>query len=352
MSIMPGHKALGLLAQLEFERWIDAQDVTVRNKYFRGCWIAALRGGDFYAIRTSFFVHQEIRLENGLREAINAIIENRQFHALCSSLNSAGFDTIHCFPVTNSRKFSTGDVKWKIYRYENERLVHEDPDRYFSVWRGRGRVSRPRQWMASTVEKFKKLDEKSLTSLVLPQLFYNDFFKGRYKANVMDPYDTDGFMISYDGRVFPIEVKEKFPFNHQQIGRTIGIDVGRILMMLRICLPLNTNGLYIVREVEETAERKLVGWKVIRLDELLMKCSWNVQAGGPGMASSAGGAGSPTSTILIPYRVFSELTPEIFSDNYFRQHATLTESARRRAQEFVTELSNRFRGGNRHHPAA
>ena len=342
MSIMPGHKALGLLAQLEFERWIGEQNEIVRNKYFRGCWITALKGADFYALRTCFFVSPEVVLEPEIEETLSGHAGNRQFHAMCSSLNSAGFDVVYCFPVVKEKDFRTTDVKWRIYRYLKESLVEEDPDRYFSVWYGRGRVSRPREWVARTVEKFKRLDEKALTSLVLPQLFYNGLFKGRYRANTMDPYDTDGFIISYDGKVFPVELKEKFPFRHQSMGSTIGVDVGRILMMLRICVPLDANGFYIVREVEETEERRLVGWRLIRLDELLVKCSWNVQAGGPGMASSAAGAGSPTSTILVPHKAFSEMTPEIFSDGCLRRYATLTEGTRRLAQDFIAQSLNRF----------
>jgi len=345
-SIMPGHKALGLFAQLEFERWVQEQDETVRNKYFPGCWIAALRGAEFYALRTCFFVPHEVQLKEEATDTVRNLVASRQFQAMCSSLNSAGLDVVYCLPVVDARRFTIGDVRWRIYRYQNERLVEDDPERYFSAWRGRGRASRPREWVKETVAKFRRLDEIALTSLVLPQLFYNDLFKRMYRANTMDPYDTDGFIISYDGKVFPLELKEKFPFEHQTIGSTIGVDIGRVLMLLRICMPLDANGFYIVREVEETRERRLVGWRAIRLDEVLMKCSWNVQAGGPGMASSAAGAGSPTSTILLPHRVFSDLTPGMFSDNYLRQHATLTESTRRLAGEFIAKLSRQF-GGDR-----
>ena len=196
--------------------------------------------------------------------------------------------------------------------------------------------------MPSTVDKINDLEADALTSLALPQLFYNGFFKAIYKAGTMDPYDTDGFIISYDGRVYPIELKEKFPFEHSAIGETIGVDAGRILMMLRICLPLNANGFYIVREVEATPERELVGWKVMHLDEVLMKCSWNLQSGGPSMASRAGGRGSRTSTILMPYRAFSNLTAETFSDNNLRRNATLTENIRQTAEEFMRRLHQEF----------
>jgi len=57
-------------------------------------------------------------------------------------------------------------------------------------------------------------------------------------------------------------------------------------MMLRICLPMNINGFYIVREVEETEERRFVGWKIIRLDELLMKCNWNLARAEPNINDS------------------------------------------------------------------
>jgi hypothetical protein len=337
-EIMPGNKALGLLAQLDFENWVMSQGVNVQNKYMQGCWLVASRSDDFYALRTCFFVWPEVVKAGALPSLIQGLERSRQFHGMCSSLNNSSLDVIHCFATFSGSQPTLTDVSWNIFRYRNERLAEQSPDRYFAGWKGRGRRSLGKPWKDETTHKFNQLNGASLTRIVLPQLFYNGFFKGVYSAGTMDPYDTDGFVVSYDGRVFPVELKEKFPFEHQSIGKTFGVDAGRILMLLRICLPTNSNAFYIVREVDESSHRGFVNWKFIRLDEVLMKCSWQLQAGGPGMASSATSAGSQTSTVLIPYRCFSTLTPEVLSDGYLGEISSLSENARDVAKEFLKKM--------------
>jgi hypothetical protein len=344
-QVMPGNKALGLLAQFEFNKWLDKYSYTKKDKFFPGCWIVALKNEEFYALRTCFFVHSEIINLCDLNNVVNSLKSDRRCHVLFSSLKSVGLDVIYSIPIVDGESFSLSDVTWKIYRYTQEDLVEEKLDKYFSIWKGRGRPSRPREWSDILIKKYKNLSEKDITQITLPQFFYNDVFKKTFKASTMDPYDSDGFVISYSGKIFPLEIKEKFPFNHQQIGKTIGIDVGRVLLLLRICVPLNMNAFYIVREVEETSERKPLGWKIICLNEILMKCSWNVQAGGPGMASSPSEAGSPTSTILLPYREFTDMTPEFFSEENLMKRSSLTDNAKAVAREFLGKLSQVFEGG-------
>jgi hypothetical protein len=352
---MPGNKALGLLAQLDFERWIQKQADTVKNKYFPGCWVTSLKDEYFYALKTCFFVIPRIERNSDVLSIIQEMQSNRQFHALNSALKTAGFEVLHCMPVIDREPATIKSVGWRVFRYYNERLEEQDNTKYFGQWEGRGRPSNPKPWKPETEVKFQGMNGEDLTSLVLPQLFFNGFFKAIYKASVTDPYDTDGFIISYDGKLFPVELKEKFPFSIKRPPKDqtrivppqlndlrLGVDVGRVLMMLRICLPLNTNGYYIVREVENNTERKLKSWKYIRLDEIIMKCSWNVQAGGPGMASGAKGAGSDTSTIIIPYSTFSDLDTDTFSDITLKEHGTLTEGTKRMAEEFAIRLKKKF----------
>ncbi len=62
---------------------------------------------------------------------------------------------------------------------------------------------------------------------------------------------------------------------------------------------MNTNALYIVKEVDD--QRNLVQWLGIRFTDLVRSCSWGGQAGGKGMSGGA------SSTIKIPKAAFSEL---------------------------------------------
>lgn len=341
-TIMGGNKALGLIAQLEFEKWVQAKSEIVRNKHFPGGWIVALKRQDFYALRTCFFVWPDIETAENLQQTVKGLTGNAQFHRLCSSLQAAGFDTVYCFGTSSNPVPRIDSVRWKTFHYENEGLKEMDQQAYFGHWVGRGRVSTGRAWESNTLSYVRKLDDISLSRLVMPQLFYNGFFKAVYRASTADPYDVDGFMVSYDGKVFPLELKEKFPFDHQLVGKAVGVDIGRILMLLRICLPINANAMYIIREVDDSHDRNLIGWKSVYLDEILMKCTWQQMGGGPGMASSAGGAGSPTSTIIMPHHIFSPMSEATFSDESLRRHATITESTRQSAMEFLEKSRSVF----------
>ena len=169
----------------------------------------------------------------------------------------------------------------------------------------------------------------------MTQVFYNSFIKGRYKLTISDPYDADGFIISYSGSVFPLEMKEKYPFD-TNTGSRLGVDVGRILMLLRICLPLNSNAMYIVREVANTEDRDFVGWKMARLDTILLKSYWQGIGGGRGMTGGA------TQTITMPYEEFEDITVDTLSEDHLNEISQMSEVVRRQADAFRREVERLF----------
>jgi len=172
--------------------------------------------------------------------------------------------------------------------------------------------------------------------LVLNQAFFSSFVKERMRKPIADPYDVDGFFVSYDGKILPVEIKEKFPFAATR-GRLLGIDAGRILMLLRLCLPLNCNGLYIIREVEDSEKRRFVGWKMITLDSIVMNCNWALQAGGTGMT------GGPTQTVTFPYDAFEDLTPGSFSDEKLHEIGEFSKSIKEKVAAFEVEVEKFIR---------
>ena len=95
-----------------------------------------------------------------------------------------------------------------------------------------------------------------------------------------------------------MEIKEKFPGQNRE-DKFFGIDAGRVMMLLRICLPNDANAIYLIREVDKRAG--FVGWKYITLSDIIMTSSWNLQAGGRGMGGQA------TTNIRLPYDYFTVL---------------------------------------------
>lgn len=329
-GIMGSNKAMGLVAQADFQTWVQEIGGNVQRKYFRGCWVMSPKGSTA-SRRMCFFIHDKIESKESMQSAIETLIESRIFHALCSSINRSGLSVFYCIPIGEANTRNLDSLNWTIFKYSHEDLVPLDAEQFFTAWPGTGRVGRGRPWDSYVVHRYRSINLQILESVALNQVFFNSFVKGRMRKPVADPYDVDGFFVSYEGKIVPIEIKEKFPFEASGV-RLLGIDAGRILMLLRISLPLDCNGLYIIREVEDSEERRFVGWKMTTLDSIIMNSNWTLQAGGRGMT------GGPTQTVTFPYDTFSNLTIETFSDESLHRISEFSSIIREKAAAFQSEV--------------
>ncbi len=185
--------------------------------------------------------------------------------------------------------------EWACFRYLNEQLVPFDAISFFGKWvgnRGRANINK-KVWDEDVNARFRDMDDADVTAMVTAQAFYYGFLKVKLRKPFNDPYDVDCFVASHQGTVLPVEIKEKSAGGGDG-DSFFGIDAGRILMLLRLCLPVDANAAYVVREVREGGSREFLGWKVLTLDRLIMSASWNLQAGGVGMG------GGNTQTVLMP----------------------------------------------------
>ncbi len=95
------------------------------------------------------------------------------------------------------------------------------------------------------------MEKQKLESMLLNELFYTGYLKSILKKPTNDPCDVDGFIISLSQKhILQIEMKEKFPVLKKR-ERYFGIDAGRIMMLLRVCIPNDSNAIYIIRQVTE-----------------------------------------------------------------------------------------------------
>lgn len=329
---MNNNKAMGLLAQAEFEKWAR-ENQSVKPKYFDGCWILSPKGYTA-SRRFCFMIHGKLEKKERIAEIIKNILLKRGYHALFGSISRTGLGVTYCIP-TGDDDTDFENINWKLFRYQDENLTEINSYAFFNGWPGnRGRASTGREWDAIVAERYETLDLKLLDSLVLNQVFYNSFIKGVFKKPLDDPYDTDSFIVSYEGKIFPVEIKEKFPFTTGK-NKKFGIDAGRILMLLRICLPLDCNGLYVIREVTKE-NRKFVGWKMMTLDSMIMNSNWNLQAGGTGMR------GGSTQTVTFPYEVFSDMDNGSFSDNKLHEMSKFSDRVKEKAKDFFDEAAKLF----------
>ena len=338
------NKAKGLLAQALFRREIKRGSFSrYKRKFFDGCWVLAPKRSDFFRFRFCFFTHPALfHGDPGDRadpEDIMGDTEGLKFRMVAGFLNRAGMGVMYALP-TGSQPVPPEGIRWLLYRYErdSEQLERVEPATFFSRWVGRGRPSRGRRWSEGVKKAYMELEEEELLMLLLNEAFYTVFLKGRLRKPVSDPYDVDGFLLSYStGTVLPLEIKEKFPAGSGD-NAFFGIDAGRVLMLLRICLPNDANAFYLIREVEEDGRRFLC-WKFMPLSEIIATASWNLQRGGRGMG------GQETQTIRLPYSSFERLDPRILSDEHLRKIASLPDEVKRLAAEFRKTLEREFGEG-------
>jgi hypothetical protein len=332
-SIMGHNKAKGLVAQIEFRKWVRSNLGTAAQKHFEGCWILPARELP-YSRRVCFFVDQSVRSDNETDERVRQLLGDKGFHGLCSSLRATGLGVAYYIASSDSKP-SIERLRWHGYFYSNDQLIPLDEMKTYREWGTGGHASKARtKWESPTEKRYSELSPEELTDILLPQLFYNKVLKDKFKIVTPDPYDCDGFIVSYDGKVFPLEIKEKSPI--EGTTQKYGIDAGRLLMLLRVCLPLDANAFYIIRELESGGTRKFSKWKFISLDNVIMKSSWNLMPGGTGM----GGGG--TSTIILPYDAFGDLSTDTFSDDALRGLSPLTGKVKEQAASFAREIEGRL----------
>jgi hypothetical protein len=346
----PRNKAKGLLAQAVFSQEIDAgkfgQDA--KEKIVSGCWLLAPKETSFYKFRHCFFVHPSvIRTDNQHREPKNVLDQRyRPFHAIAEFMNNAGIRVIYVITQTKNgdlpfeeiRNRNFRNIKWQFFLFQNGNFIVTDPTKLFAEWGGGiGRPSRGTEWDQITetrMEELRRKKQEIISELFLNELFFTGFLKSVIRKSVNDPYDTDCFLISISQKhIFPMEIKEKFAGGNTG-NEFFGIDAGRVLMLLRICLPNDANAIYLIRELDQAGN--FIGWKYMTLSDIVMTSSWNLQAGGTGMG------GQSTQTIRLPYTDFKYFKPDELSEDNLKKLGNLPKHVKSIAEDFRNELSQRF----------
>lgn len=343
----PKNKAKGLLAQGIFNKEIrqsvfgnDALD-----KIMPGCWLLSPKESNFYKFRFSFFVHP-IVVENTTeisnpKELLGD--KYRPFNAIAEFLNNAGIGVVYVvastedgkLPAKNISEGKYDDIRWNFFLLRNGNFIATNPEEFFSKWGGgRGRPSHGGEWETKIKDELLKAGTEVLTAFLLEELFYTGYLKATLHKSINDPYDVDAYLMSLSQQhIFPMEIKEKFPAG-DGAGMFFGIDAGRIMMLLRLCMPNDANGIYLIRELNE--EGRFIGWKYITLSDIILTASWNLQAGGPGMG------GQSTQTVKLPYHCFKDFDSSMLSEDGLKKIGNLPEHIKEAALAFGTEISTRF----------
>jgi hypothetical protein len=347
-DLWPKNKAKGILAQAvlmqEIKAGVFGKDA--REKMIPGCWVLAPKRADFHTLRFSFFVHPKVLKTGDIPETPKAILGEmyRPFHAVSEFIDNSGIGLGYVIPSTKTGELPYkelgqrmfGEINWNLYCFRNGSFEPFGIEQFFNKWAGnRGRASYGKEWDQNTTEKMPKLNEDVLVEILLKELFMTGYLKNIQKKPFNDPYDLDSFMISLSQKqILPMEIKEKFPGGDNE--KFFGIDAGRILLLLRFCLPNDANAVYLIREMDEAG--KFIGWKYMTLSDIVMSSSWNLQAGGSGMG------GQSTQTVRLPYDDFRKFDADTFSEDNLKMIGILPKDVKTKAKEFSDKISSQFFG--------
>jgi len=331
-------KARGMAGEISFDDYLNSSDLALSKKMFAGSWIIAPNKSDALNpvnYRIAIFVLPKIF--NGQAELdnyINELTSDRGHQALFSNLKNSGVAVIVSGAICQENSMPD-DFIWKNFVYLDERLAPQaENEPFVSLTRGRGRANQNRlAWDRDVLTRFNNFSEESLLKLTLKQAFYYSYLKLKLKASFNDPYDVDGFLVGYNGNVFPVEIKEKSQTDKGEFG----IDAGRILMMMRLCMTTDSNALYIIREVDNTESRNLIGYKYITFADMIMNVSWNLQAGGIGMG------GGNTQTIMMTIKAFNDFNLDVLKEDWITKNCSLTKNVKEKAAQFYNSLENLLR---------
>lgn len=320
-SVIVNNKARGMIAEIELENFVHPS-----QKFLSGAWIIAPKTPQFYQYRYAVFVLPELyHNDQEIAQAVASWNKNRGFQAIATFLNESGIGVIVSGAIGSPENID--QLSWQNYLYTNEQLT---PSHHlFARWPERGRSARGNIWHEDIKNRFLHASEAQLTALTLRQAFYYSYLKQRLHKSLADPYDVDLFIAGFRGTVLPIEVKEKSPTERGDFG----LDAGRILMMLRLCLTTQSNGMYLIRQVHADEQRSFVGWRYTLLSDIVMGCSWNLQAGGKGML------GGMTQTVMLSGELFKPFFPDLLTEGWLQRHGNLTNSVRDLANAFAKQLS-------------
>lgn len=326
-------KARGMAGEISFDDYLLSADKPLSQKMFAGSWIITPNKSDAVNpvnYRIAVFVLPHIfSTKKELDEFIKNLILDRGYQALFSNLKRSGVGVIVSGAIGNSSTIPD-DFSWSNFVYFDEKLIPQaENEPFISLTRGRGRANLNHQpWDNDVINRFNAFSEESLLRLTLKQAFYYSYLKVKLKASYIDPYDVDAFLVGFNGNVFPVEIKEKSRTDKGEFG----IDAGRILMMMRLCITTDSNALYIIREVDNSESRKLIGYKYITFSDMIMNVSWNLQAGGIGMG------GGNTQTIMMTGKAFGDFSLDVLKEDWIEKNCSLTTNVKEKAVEFYSSL--------------
>ncbi len=285
------NKLHGMLAEIEFRRYIEALGFS--DHVSVGGWLFRSTGeGNFGHHTVAVFPHTVRTVEDYNPQ--NEIPEpSYGLHTICATFHKLGIRSLYCFP-RNVEHNDPESIEWYGIQLGIPTQPQYQPfHKYIEGFKERKRRYNFLRYKTDVQNIHDEAIEDEFSKESLRVDFQTRFFS--------EASDIDGILWGQN-KTYPIEIKEKTPAEDNRLGPYFGLDVGPFVKLAFYAAKRgNLDALFVVREINNESERRLVQWLFITFEHLAQYASWVFRSGGKAMGGGA------SATVRIPRHEFTSL---------------------------------------------
>lgn len=293
LSSVNENKINGLLAEIDFRSHLTS--LGFKDRVSIGGWILRNNYHNQFGEHTVAVFPHIIEPDTDYPEPTSYnSVPPLGLHTICATFHQLGINSYYAKPmidVINGRQ----KVTWKFLQlglpYDTEYCDLADVLKNFT------RRSKEHDFLENNT------NVSGLPQTSIPGEFSKEnlrvFMHSQFYFEISD---IDGLLWG-ERFTYPLEIKEKTPATDKRLGgKYFGLDIGPFTKLAFFSARSgNLRSLYVIREIDNKATRKLVEWRFIRYEKLAQYASWQSQSGGKNMI------GEGSTVIMIPMHAFSIL---------------------------------------------
>ena len=285
------NKLYGIIAEIDFRRRLA--ELGFEDRVSPGGWILRCDGAGNFGHHTVALFPSTLRPDEDTPVVHEGTEPPRRLHTICATLHQIGIHSYYCVPVVGRDDDSTS-VSW----YMVQLGVPANATYQMFPFPLAGFRTRERRYAFLRYAT----DLNSMRGAHVPDQFSKEHLRVTFQTHYRcEPSDIDGILWGQQN-TYPIEVKEKTVAQDRRLGEFFGLDVGPFVKLAFYAAKRgNLHSLFVVREIDDTITRNLVGWWYITYETLAQYASWVPLEGGRGMT------GGRSSTIKIPKAEFKAM---------------------------------------------
>jgi len=291
ISSLNRNKLNGLLAEIDFREHI--QRLNIENRVSPGGWIVRNIGEGIFGHRTTVMFPEIINIDTDYNESTFSE-PPRGLHTICSTMHQIGIQSYYCVPVINECN-NPESIEW----FSTQLGIPEERP-YINL------INNLRGFSKERERNYNYLRYETNTSEIPESYIAEEFTKENLRVSFCSHYQTE--ISDIDGifwgqqYTYPLEIKEKTAANDSKLGKYFGLDIGPFVKLAFYAAKKgNLHSLFIVKEIDNIAERNLIQWWFITFDCLAQYASWISIGGGTNMQ------GGGSTVVKIPKAEFKQL---------------------------------------------